>query len=96
MSIHKDRLRAQLVRGAQRHGRVHAELAGFVGCCRHHATLVSATADHDGLAAQRRIKQLFHRDKERVHVNVEDHALVSRSAVLGRRDEACLHFGRRC
>ena len=83
MPIHEDRLRAQLVGGAQRHGGMHTELARFIRRSCHYAAFVGPPADHDRLAAQRWIKQLLYRYEERVHINVEDDVLVRGSAILG-------------
>ena len=71
MAIDEDRLRAQLVRGAQRHRRMHAELPRRIGRRRDHPALVRPSADHDRLAFQRRVEQLFHGHEERVHVDME-------------------------
>src|SRR5438105_11294892 len=51
---------------------MHAKLARLIRCGRDHATLVRPSANHDGLAAQSGIEELFHGDKEGVHVDVED------------------------
>src|SRR5258708_15126358 len=72
MSAHENGLRAKLGSRAQRHGRVHAELARRVRRGRNHSTLVALAADHDGLALQRWIKQLLHGNEERVHIDAED------------------------
>ena len=50
---------------------MHAELARRVGRGGDHAALIGPSADHHGLALERRIVQLFHRDEERVHIDVE-------------------------
>ena len=72
MAVDEDGMRAHARGGAQRHGGVHAELAGFVRRSRYHAALVRPAAHHDGLAFERRIEQLFDGHEERVHVHVED------------------------
>ena len=72
MAIDKNRVRTLLGRGPQWHGRMHAKLARFIRCSRHHAALVPLPANHHGLAFQRGIKQLFHGDKECVHIDVKD------------------------
>ena len=72
MAVHEDGLRAKLGRGAQRHGGVHAELAGFVRCRGNHAALVALSAHDYGFSLQFRIEQLFHGHEEGVHIDVED------------------------
>src|ERR1700737_1971652 len=72
MSVDKDGLRAQFSSRAQRQGRVDAELARFVGCRRDHPALISLTPDYYRFAFQIWIEELFHGDKEGVHVDVED------------------------
>ena len=57
---------------AQWHGRMHAEFAGLIRRSRHHAALVPLAANDYGLAFQRRIEQLFHRDKKCVHIHMKD------------------------
>ncbi len=53
---------------------MHSELARRIGGRGDHAALVALAADHDGFPFQRRIVELFHRDEEGVHVDVEDGA----------------------
>ena len=72
VAFDEDGLRAALVSGAQRHGRVDAIFAGLVGGGRHNATFVGLTADDNGLAFQRRVIEFFDRDEEGIHVEVED------------------------
>ena len=72
VAFDEDRVRAVFVSGAQRHRRMHAEFARFVGSGRYHAALVMLSAHDDSLANQRRIEQFFHRHKKRVHVDVEN------------------------
>ena len=72
MSVDKDGLRTKLRRRAQRHGRVHSEFARLIRRCGDHAAFVALSAHHNCFAFQRGIKQLFHRDEEGVHVDVED------------------------
>jgi hypothetical protein len=50
---------------------MHAELSGGVRGSGDHSTLVGAAADHDRLAFERRVEELFHGDKEGVHIDVE-------------------------
>ena len=49
MAVDEDRLRAQFVRGAQRHGGMHAEFARGVRCGRDHAALVGRPPTTTGL-----------------------------------------------
>ena len=72
MPIHKDRLRTKFRRRPQWHRGMHAESARFIGRRRNHPALMPLPSHHDWLAFQGRIKQFFHRDEKRVHVNVED------------------------
>ncbi|HET6179787.1 MAG TPA: hypothetical protein VFE61_22890 [Candidatus Sulfotelmatobacter sp.] len=72
MSVDEDGMRAHLSRGTQRHGGVNSELARFVGGGGDNTTLVALAANDDGLAFQRRVEELFDRDEEGVHVDVED------------------------
>ena len=74
MSVDKDRMRTLLGRGSQRHGRMHAKLAGFIRRGRNDAALVALPANDDSFAFQRRIEEFFHRDEESVHIDVEDGA----------------------
>ncbi len=71
MAVDKDRLRAKFVGGAQRHRRMNAEFASRVAGRRNHAALVGLSADHDGLAFERWIVQLFDGDEEGVHVEMK-------------------------
>src|ERR1051326_3687174 len=75
MAIDENGLRAELGRGAQRHGGVHAKLAGRVRCCGDHAALVALAAHHDGFSLERGVEELFHGDEKGVHIDVEDQAL---------------------
>ena len=72
MPVDEDGLRAEFGRGAQRHGRMHAELARRVGSRRYHPALVATPADHDRLAFECWIEQLFHGHEEGVHVDMEE------------------------
>src|SRR5580704_15404195 len=71
MAVHENGLRTKPGGGAQRHGGVNAELSGGVGSGRYHAALIGLPTDHDGLAFERRIEELFDGDEESVHVDVE-------------------------
>src|ERR1700677_610983 len=51
---------------------MHSEFARFVRCRRNYAPLVALPSDDYGFALQRGIEQLFHRDEERVHIDVKD------------------------
>ena len=72
MSVEKDRLRTQLGGRAQRHRRVHPELARRVRGGGHHAPLIRLPAHHHRLALQRRVVQLLDGDEESVHIDMED------------------------
>src|SRR4029079_7606257 len=72
MAVDEDCLGAQLIGGAQRHGRMHSEFSGGVGCSGDDSTLVGAAPDDHRLALERRIEQLFDRDEEGVHVEMEE------------------------
>src|SRR4029079_11812308 len=72
VAIDKDSLRALLRGSPQRHCGMHSELARLVRRSGNNAAFPTLSANHDGLALQRRIKELFHRDEEGVHVDVED------------------------
>src|SRR4051812_44810293 len=50
MAIDKNRLRAELGRSAERHGRMHSELARFIRSSRNHATFMALASDDDGLS----------------------------------------------
>ena len=79
MSVNEHSMRAEFGRGAQRHGRMHAKLASRIRCGRDHAALIPLPSHDDSLPFQRRIKQLFHRHKESIHVDVKDSAHWKRS-----------------
>src|SRR5579864_1287744 len=74
MAVNEDRLRAEFVGGAQRHGGMNPYLAGLVRSRRNHTAFVGASADDYSLAAQAGVEELFHRDEEGVHIDVEDSA----------------------
>ena len=74
MSVDEDGVRALLGCGAQRHGGMDSELAGFVGSGGDHSTLVALPANDNGFAFQRRIVEFLDRDEEGVHIDVEDGA----------------------
>ena len=75
MTVDEDGLRAEFRCGAQRHGRMNAKLARLIGRGRHHPALIGLSADHDRLAGEGRIKQLLDRNKEGVHIHVENGAV---------------------
>src|ERR1035437_158177 len=60
---------------------MHAELARRVRGGRHHAAFIGPAAHHYRLAFQRRVGQLFHRDEERVHIDVKESAHHTRVAI---------------
>ena len=72
MAVHEDGLRAELGRGAQRHGGVHAKLAGLVRGGGNHAALVALPAHDYRFPLQLGIEQFFHGHKKGVHIDVED------------------------
>src|SRR5258708_25139135 len=51
---------------------MNAESTGRVGSGRDYTAFVALASDHDRLTFQRWIEQLFHRDEEGVHVNMEN------------------------
>ena len=72
VTIEKDGLGAEASRGAQGHGGVDAELAGFVAGGGDNAALVGAATDNHRLAAEFGAVEEFDGDEEGVHVDVED------------------------
>src|ERR1700726_3482424 len=74
MPVYKNRLRTELRRRPQRHGRVHAKLPRRIGSGGDHAPFVPLPAYHHRLAFQRRIKQFFDGHEEGVHIHVKDGA----------------------
>ena len=74
MPIDEDGMRTLLGGGAQRHGGVNPELAGFIGSRGDDAAFVALSADDDGFAFQRGIVKFFHGNEEGVHIDVEDGA----------------------
>ena len=65
MSVDENGLRTELGRGAQRHGRVHAELARRIRCGGDYAAFVALSADDHGLAFQRRDRRALPRRRRR-------------------------------
>jgi hypothetical protein len=65
-------VRAEASGGAQGHGGVDAEFAGFVAGGGDNAALVGTAADDNGLAAEVGTIEEFDGDEECVHVHVED------------------------
>src|SRR4029077_14460186 len=74
MPVNEDGMRTLLGRSPKRHCGVDSELASFVRRGRDNTTLVALSADDDCLSFQGGIVEFFHRDKESVHVDVEDDA----------------------
>src|SRR5215831_18975597 len=72
MTVNEDGVRTQLIRGSQRHGRMHSELTRFIGCRRDHSALIRLPAHHHCFSLKRGIEQLFNRNEEGVHIDVED------------------------
>ena len=71
MTIDEDGVGTLLGGGAQRHGGMDSELAGFVGGGGHYPALVALPANDDCFTFQRRIVELLHRDEEGVHIDME-------------------------
>src|ERR1039457_4392966 len=86
VSVHEDRLRAKLVCRAQRQRRMHAEFARRVGRRRYHPALIGPATYYHGPAHQRWIVELFHRYEERVHIDMEESAHLTRVAIQGGTD----------
>src|SRR5208282_6933812 len=57
---------------------MHPKFACLVRSGRNHAALMALAANHDSFAFQRRVREVFHRDEEGVHIDVEDGAGESR------------------
>src|ERR1700757_2080816 len=74
MSVNEDGMRTLLGRSPKRHCGVDSELASFVRRRGNDTALVALSTDNDRLSFQRGIVKFLHRDKERVHVDVEDGA----------------------
>src|SRR6266481_2144777 len=72
MAIEIDGMRAKAPSRAQRHRRMHAELARFITSCGDYAALIRSAADDDGFATQFGPLQQFDRDEEGVHVDVQN------------------------
>ena len=68
----ENRVRAELFRGANRHRGVDAVFARRVACRRHHASAIRVRAHNHRFSHERRIFQLFDRDKESVHVHMKN------------------------
>ena len=68
---------------------MHAEFAGLIRGRRNHATLVALAAYDHGLSFHRRVEQLFHRNEERVHIDVEDR---SGEGTHGEQDQSATDF----
>ena len=68
----EDPLRAEPERRPERHGRMHAEPAGFVAGCADDAARSRVAADDHRLAAQLGAVALLHRGEEGVEVDVDD------------------------
>src|SRR5437879_7545099 len=81
MSVDEDGMRTLLGCSAKRHCGVDSELASFVRRGGDNTALVALSANDDCLSFQRGIVEFFHRDKESVHVDVEDG--TGKSGLLG-------------
>ncbi len=75
VAVEEDGVGAEASCGAQWHGGVDAEFAGFIASGGDNAALVGAAADDHGLAAEVGAREEFDGDKECVHVHVEDGGL---------------------
>src|SRR5262245_33975036 len=74
VAVDEHGLGTQFVRGAQRHRGMNPELPRSVRCGGHNPTLIRAAAHNYGFAFERWIEQLFDRNEECVHVQVEEGA----------------------
>ena len=72
VAVEKNGVRAEAARGAERHGGVDTEFAGFVAGGGDDAALVGAAADDYRFAAKIGAVEEFDGDEEGVHVHVED------------------------
>ena len=84
----KRRVRTASGRGAQRHARVHTELAGLIRRAGHHLAgfgRVAATPDDDRQPDQFGMAPQFHRGQELVEVDVQDPAWLHRPQSLRAR-----------
>src|SRR5438132_12316762 len=72
MTVHEDRAGAKLGCGSQGHSGMHTKFTRFIRCSRDYSTLVAMASDYYCLPFQRRNVKLFHREKEGIHVDVED------------------------
>ena len=79
-AFEKNRMRAQLSRRAQRHGRMNAKAAGLITGRRDDAAGIGGAADDDRLAAKFGPLQQLDGDEERIHVHVQNrrHAVGER------------------
>jgi hypothetical protein len=72
VAVEEDGVGAEASGGAQRHGGVDAELAGFVAGGGDDTALVGAAADDNWFTAEVGPFDEFDGDEEGVHVHVED------------------------
>src|SRR5690242_9431331 len=72
MAFQKNRMRAQLGGGSQRHRRVHAKFPRFVAGRSDHAPLIAPSSHNYRKAAQFRSREKLDGYKECVHIDVED------------------------
>ena len=72
----KNAVRTELARHDNGHGRMHAETPRLIGSRGDNAPLAAA-AHNDRPAAQRRIVQLLHRCKKRIHVQMHNHRIFT-------------------
>ena len=72
MAVEENGVGAEASRGAQGHGGVDAEFAGFVAGGGDDAALIGTAANDHGFAAKIGALEQFDGDEEGVHVHVED------------------------
>src|SRR5262249_35908292 len=60
MAVKEDGMRAQLGRGAERHGGMYTEFASFIRGGGNHSSLVPLAAYYHGFALQVRVAELLH------------------------------------
>ena len=75
-AFEENRVRAELSGRAQGHGRMNAVAARFITRRRYDSTAIRLSADNDGLSAQLRPIEQLYRNKERVHIHVQNRGCV--------------------
>ena len=99
MTIEENGMRAKLGGGAERHGGMDAEFAGFVAGGGDDAALIGAATDDDGFAAKIGPIEQFDGNEEGVHVHVENGGMerdvaIVEGIVLGAESSQVRHEGR--